>query len=154
MARVGRALDLAAGNGRNAFHLARLGFRVDAIDISDEAVQSLVGRHPMVQAIRADLDRYDLPERTFQLIVNTHFLDRRLFPHIMDALLPGGVLIFETFIASDAVERGPSHRDHLLMENELLHAFFPLGIRYYREMTKETEQGRRRIASLVARKPF
>ena len=30
----GRALDLACGRGRNAVHLARLGFLVDAVDVS------------------------------------------------------------------------------------------------------------------------
>ncbi len=153
-ARAGRALDIAAGNGRNALYLARIGFRVDAVDISDQAVNALASRHPMVRAIRTDLDRYELPQRSFQLIVNIHFLKRRLFPQIIEALLPGGVLIFETFVASDLAESGPTRQDHLLRENELLHAFLPLNIRYYREKTETTGRGRRRIASLVARKPF
>jgi SAM-dependent methyltransferase len=34
----GRALDLGCGPGRNALHLASLGFRVDAVDLSPAAV--------------------------------------------------------------------------------------------------------------------
>lgn len=34
----GRALDLGCGPGRNALHLASLGFRVDAVDLSPTAV--------------------------------------------------------------------------------------------------------------------
>ncbi|MFG2341059.1 class I SAM-dependent methyltransferase [Streptomyces yangpuensis] len=34
----GRALDLGCGPGRNALHLASLGFEVDAVDLSPEAV--------------------------------------------------------------------------------------------------------------------
>ncbi|MEU6982353.1 methyltransferase domain-containing protein [Streptomyces sp. NPDC046324] len=34
----GRALDLGCGPGRNALYLASLGFEVDAVDLSDEAV--------------------------------------------------------------------------------------------------------------------
>ena len=34
----GRALCLAAGNGRNAVYLAEKGFQVDAIDISEEGL--------------------------------------------------------------------------------------------------------------------
>ncbi|MFG2502730.1 class I SAM-dependent methyltransferase [Streptomyces sp. NPDC048441] len=34
----GRALDLGCGPGRNALHLAAQGFRVDAVDLSPEAV--------------------------------------------------------------------------------------------------------------------
>ncbi|MET9433820.1 class I SAM-dependent methyltransferase [Streptomyces sp. NPDC006551] len=34
----GRALDLGCGPGRNALHLASLGFRVDAVDLSPQAI--------------------------------------------------------------------------------------------------------------------
>ncbi|MFF8605903.1 class I SAM-dependent methyltransferase [Streptomyces sp. NPDC015346] len=34
----GRALDLGCGPGRNALHLASLGFEVDAVDLSEEAL--------------------------------------------------------------------------------------------------------------------
>ncbi|MFG2639992.1 class I SAM-dependent methyltransferase [Streptomyces sp. NPDC048370] len=34
----GRALDLGCGPGRNALYLASLGFEVDAVDLSDEAI--------------------------------------------------------------------------------------------------------------------
>ena len=34
----GRALDIGCGNGRNAIHLARQGFEVDAIDLSSSAI--------------------------------------------------------------------------------------------------------------------
>lgn len=36
--RPGRALDLGCGPGRNALHLARAGFAVDAVDLSPEAL--------------------------------------------------------------------------------------------------------------------
>ncbi len=34
----GRALDIAMGNGRNAIYLAKMGFEVEGVDISAEAV--------------------------------------------------------------------------------------------------------------------
>ena len=37
--RVGRALDVACGAGRNALHLAGLGYQVDAVDVSSAALQ-------------------------------------------------------------------------------------------------------------------
>ncbi|NLO06047.1 MAG: class I SAM-dependent methyltransferase [candidate division WS1 bacterium] len=37
----GRALDVGAGDGRHALFLARRGFTVDALDISERAVQTL-----------------------------------------------------------------------------------------------------------------
>ena len=36
----GRALDLAAGEGRNAVFLAQHGFKVDAVDISETGVRN------------------------------------------------------------------------------------------------------------------
>ena len=51
------ALDLACGRGRNAIHLATLGFEVDAIDISDMAIQqatrradTFIGLHTILNA--------------------------------------------------------------------------------------------------------
>ena len=42
----GRALDVACGDGRNAAHLARLGYDVDAIDVSEVAVGALRAAAP------------------------------------------------------------------------------------------------------------
>src|SRR5437868_12534423 len=36
--RRGRALDVGCGNGRNSIHLAKQGFRADAVDLSSSAV--------------------------------------------------------------------------------------------------------------------
>jgi len=36
----GRALDVAMGRGRNALYLALMGFQVEGVDISPEAVKS------------------------------------------------------------------------------------------------------------------
>src|SRR5579871_4926061 len=55
----GHALDLACGPGRNALYLARLGWRVTAVDSSAVAIDLLI-RHAQdlpVEAIHADLER-------------------------------------------------------------------------------------------------
>ena len=150
----GRALDIAAGRGRNALYLARRGFEVDAVDISDEGLRFLAGRHPAVHPVCADLNRFDIPENRYRLIVNIRYLNRRLFPHIIRGLAAGGALIFETFLESDRPDNcSPTCRDHLLRTNELLHAFLSLNIRYYEEHLSRRRNRPAMVASLVAVKP-
>lgn len=39
----GRVLDIAMGAGRNAIYLAKMGFEVEGVDISGEAVNLAIG---------------------------------------------------------------------------------------------------------------
>ena len=147
----GRALDIAAGAGRNARYLAAQGFRVDAVDISDVALCAIRDRPPNLRPVCADLESFDIRPETYNLIVNIRFLKRRLFPQILAGLVPGGLLIFESYLAGSGPEYcAPSCRDYLLGPNELLHAFLPLHILYYREA--RLMEGRRPFyaATLVA----
>ena len=153
MADKGKALDIATGNGRNALYLAEQGFDVDAVDISDVAINKLANRHPNLHPICADLDELDIHENRYNLILNIRFLNRRLFPYMRDGLVSEGVLIFETYLYSaTADETDPMCRDYLLNPNELLHSFLPLKILYYREGPSEKKEESRPVASLVAAK--
>lgn len=147
----GRALDIAAGTGRNARYLAAQGFQVDAVDISDVGLGRIAPRPRNLRPVCADLERFDIPPATYSLIVNIRFLKRRLFPQIREGLVPGGMLIFESYLAGSGPDYcAPSCRDYLLGPNELLHAFLPLHIIHYRE-DRLTEGGRPfYAASLVA----
>ncbi len=150
---VGRALDIAAGTGRNAIFLAEHGFSVEAVDISEVGLRQLAGRHPNVSPICADLDTYEIHPNRYNLILNIRFCHRRLFPLIIEGLAPAGVLIFEGYLVqSEKKGNGPTCRDYLLRENELLHAFLDLNIIYYRESTVPGRKNHNRAASLVALK--
>lgn len=145
------ALDIGAGNGRNTLFLAKQGFVVDAVDISDVGLSLFAGRHPKIHCICADLDTFDLAVNRYGLIVNIKYLNRRLFPHIREGLVTGGVLIFETFLESRAeTVRQPSCRDHVLRKNELLHAFLSMHIVFYREALDSHGEEPAYLASLVA----
>ncbi|MEJ2221960.1 MAG: methyltransferase domain-containing protein [Desulfobacterales bacterium] len=145
-----KALDIAAGNGRNAIFLARQGFVVDAVDIADAGLAKFAGKHPGVHPICADLDDFDIPANRYDLIVNIKYLNRRLFPYIREGLTKDGVLIFETFLASpDPANEQPISRDYLLQENELLHAFASLKIVLYQEADETDHDETAHLASLV-----
>jgi tellurite methyltransferase len=145
-----KALDIAAGNGRNALFLAKQGFVVDAVDIADSGLAQFAGKHPGIHPICADLDNFDIRPRRYDLIVNIKYLNRRLFPYIREGLVPGGILIFETFLDSpDPAKNQCGCRDYLLRENELLHAFLSLKIVCYKEAKDEKDAEAAWLASLV-----
>ena len=129
-----KALDIAAGNGRNAVFLSQKGFSVDAVDISEVGLSNFAGKYQNINVICADLDRFAIAPNNYDFIVNIKFLNRRLFPCIQEGLKPGGVLIFHTLLESDNVEKSQEHcREYLLRKNELLHAFLAMRVVYYRE---------------------
>jgi SAM-dependent methyltransferase len=153
MAPPGRALDIASGAGHNALYLAEMGYIVHALDISDAALRQVARRHPQIHAACVDLDHFDLPDERYELVINIRYLNRRLFPRIHNALVPGGILIFETFIDP------PPHRpaatynpDYLLQANELKDAFSHMEIVSYTEDWQQCTGGPGRVASLVARR--
>ena len=117
-----RALDIACGNGRHSKWLAARGFVVDALDISSVAIERLQNIEN-IHAKEVDFDTYDLPPSQYDLIVKVYFLHRRLFPQIIKALKPGGIVIVETFLHHRENEREPSNPAFRLNEGELEAAF-------------------------------
>ena len=143
LATIGKAMDIACGNGRNSIFLAEKGFAVDAVDISKVATGQLAGRHPNINVICKDLDTWKIPQNCYELIVNIRFLDRRLFPMIQKGLKSDGILIFESFM------NGKKDK-YCLKRNELLRAFQPLRVVYYEEKKIDPDEKFDQIASLVA----
>lgn len=100
-------------------------FDVTALD-RDRARLGNLGSHPRITAIEADLETEDAPWRpapgSFGTIVVTNYLYRPLLPILVDALKPGGVLIYETFGLGNEAYGKPSNPDYLLKPGELLEA--------------------------------
>jgi len=120
----GRALDVACGRGRHTLLLAGAGFHVVGLDIQmDALVEARSAAHSRGLAVSlacTDLTLMRLPRAHFHVIVVTRYLDRQLFPALRDALVTGGVLLYETFTERQLrYDRGPRSRDHLLAPGEL-----------------------------------
>jgi 2-polyprenyl-3-methyl-5-hydroxy-6-metoxy-1,4-benzoquinol methylase len=152
-----RALDVACGDGRNARRLAELGFRVDAVDVSDVAIDALRSAAAAiglaVDARVVDLERDALPVEAYDVVICMNYLQRDLFGRLRDALRPGGVLIYETFARSHVEELGKRFDPaYVLDRNELLHAFAGLHVRHYREGIAERRGESHGVASLVAQR--
>lgn len=95
------AVDIACGNGRNAKILSQLGFEVEAIDISSVALESLANI-PRITPILADLDNFSLAQKRYDVLLNSLFLDRRLFAPMIASLKPNAIVLFETYIIPDS----------------------------------------------------
>jgi SAM-dependent methyltransferase len=120
----GRAVDLACGGGRNALYLAKKGFAVDALDISEVAIGALKAKAVglPVRARVVDLDGYEPPEGVYGLAVMANFLDRSLIARMADALKPGGLFIVETYMKHPDNEKA-GNPDFLLDPGELRRLF-------------------------------
>lgn len=134
----GRVLDVATGRGRNAVYLAGLGFEVEGIDISREALDAarvLAGESGVSVTLHLmDLENdISLPQEAYDTIICFNYLYRPLIPHIKRALRLGGMLVYETYIVDQARFGRPRNPKYLLQHNELLKFFHDFRCLRYRE---------------------
>ena len=166
---LGPALDLACGTGRHTLMLASRHQPVTAVDSSavaleilerharhahctvtrvQRAAQAAKRRHG-IQLWQADLEEANLPTQAFSLVLCVNYLQRSLFPQIERALVPGGMLLFETYTKAQLdFPGGPRNPNYLLELGELRTAFPALRGLFYREL-----RAGKGIASLIAQKP-
>ena len=149
---AGDALDLACGSGRNAIWLAEQGFRTLAVDRNVTALDTLnqdaSRRELSIRTQVVDLENGQpfLEVDTFDLIVVVHYLHRPLFPDLVRALRPRGVLVYETFTRAQAERGKPTNPAFLLEAGELLTLVRPLQVLTSREGESEGKM----LASVVA----
>ncbi len=152
----GRALDVAAGEGRNAVFLARHGLEVEAVDISEvglEKAQRLADAAGVtIRTIVADLEDYSIPKQRYDVVVVINYLERDLIDDLKSALRPGGLVIYETYTVAqlDIPDAHHLRREYLLEPGELRTMFEEFEILEYTETADDHEA----VASLIARKPL
>jgi tellurite methyltransferase len=150
----GRVLDVAMGEGRNSIYLARMGFRVEGVDISPDAIAQAqeTAREAgfSIQVQVADLEKgYSIPREGYDVIICFNYLQRSLIPMIKDGIRKGGLVVYETFIIDQVRFGKPTNPNFLLKYNELLNFFRDFRCLRYREGIFED---RKAIASIVAEK--
>ncbi len=154
----GKALDIAAGEGRNAVFLAQNGFEVDAVDISEKGLrkarQFAREKGVKINTFSVDLDRFQVEKERYDLIANFYFLKRRLIPRMKKGLKRGGRVIFETYILDHRKlgTGGPKQAKYFLKSNELIRLFNNFRILLYREGIFREGGKRKAVASLIAEK--
>jgi rhodanese-related sulfurtransferase len=150
-----RTLDVACGRGRHALLLASAGSSVRALDRDPACVARLRaiarGLRLPLDAELVDLERGELAlgEDEWELVLVFDRLVRPLFPALVRALRPGGVLICEGLLQEHAERYGlPARPEPLLAPGELPALVAPLEIVRQREGEAEGSY----LASVAARK--
>jgi SAM-dependent methyltransferase len=116
-----RVLDVAAGRGRHARYFAQRGAQVLAVD-RDAAALAALDAVAGVETRVVDLEAggSPFPGQVFDAIVVVNYLHRALLPHLLDALAPDALLLYETFAVGNERFGRPSNPSFLLRDGELL----------------------------------
>jgi SAM-dependent methyltransferase len=159
-----RAVDVACGLGRNALYLARAGWTVDALDVSDVALKRL-DEQARVEGLNVHCRRVDLsavgstidealPPNQFDLALVIRYADLSLVSRLGDALKPGGYLIVEAHMVSDEDVIGPKGDRFRVEPGALRTAAARLRILSEEEGLVRDPDGRvAALSRLVARRP-
>lgn len=151
----GRAFVPAMGEGRNALYLAKNGFQVEGVDISQVAVQkALVDAKSLKVTIKAsveDLNQFHYQDAYYDLIVVSLFYDKSLIPKFKQSLKKGGYILFYNQMETPD-QRGKHSTapdDFTVKTGELKEAFKEYQIKDYKEFKDHGKP----MAAILAKKP-
>ena len=118
----GVVLDLACGAGRHTRLFAGRGHQVVAVDRDLRGIDDLVDNR-LVEPKELDLEDggpFPLAGRTFDAVVVANYLYRPILADLVEAVAPGGALLYETFALGNEKFGSPSNPEFLLRRGELL----------------------------------
>jgi SAM-dependent methyltransferase len=154
LAPTARVLDVACGKGRNAKFVAATGRPVHAIDRDAQALSELLEwararKLPLTtEPLDLETDLPSLGHAQYDAVIVFNYLHRPLIPVIIEALAPGGYLLYETFTVGQAARGHPRNPDFLLRDGELPRLIWPLVV----VRAREGDVDGKLIASVVAQK--
>jgi len=158
-ARRGWVVDFACGRGRHAWAVAERGIPAIGIDRNPTALATLRANATRksldITAVRADLEAHahlPLAPGSCAVLLVFNYLHRPKVPELIEALQPGGLLVYETFtIHQRSLGYGPKRNEFLLEERELPQLFAPLSVLETWEGITDAEPAAA-VARLVAQK--
>lgn len=165
---LGPVLCLGEGEGRNAVHLAGLGYAVTAVDQSEvglaKARQLAAARGLKIETVVADLATYEIePGKWFGVVsIFLHLpteLRRRVHASVVRGLAPGGVYVLEAYTPAQLAfgTGGPKELERLMTLPDLREELTGMEMIVGREIEREVVEGsghtgRAAVVQVVARK--
>jgi 2-polyprenyl-3-methyl-5-hydroxy-6-metoxy-1,4-benzoquinol methylase len=158
--RPGRALDLGAGDGRNAIWLAERGWKVTAVDFSQVALERGRSRAE-AGGVTVDWQLADLlewsPEARAYDLVTLFFIHlpgtarRGVYARAADAVAPGGTLLIVAHDRANLADGvgGPQDPDVLVSPGEVADELPGFRIDRAETMRRPTPDGRGPIDAIV-----
>jgi SAM-dependent methyltransferase len=149
-------VDVAGGTGRHAGPLANAQRHVVLVDFIELAIRTAIGRHDRLIGVVAEAGALPIRPASAGAIICVNYLDRSIFTMLSDILLPGGVLLYETFtlrhleLVASGRARGPRNPAYLLQSDEILGLVAPLVVQEHAEATVVDAVGERSIARVMA----
>ena len=153
-----RALDLACGAGRNAYFLAAHDFAVDAVDISTVGLTRAQQLAPVtastVNWLPQDLEHASSENfGQYRLIIMMRYVNLALLRAMVNNLEPGGFILCEEHMLSEADVVGPKNPSFRVAPGELKETLTGLTTIHYNEAIIVDPNGdRSAVAQIIARK--
>jgi len=155
----GSILDLACGQGRNGLFLANKGLSVTFADRSETSLEQVSSALSSIKSTShtwlIDLEVPDpnpFEGYVFSAALVFRYLHRPLIPKLINAITPGGIIIYETFTLENRQFGRPNNPDFLLEAGELGDWFKGWEtLHYFEGILPEPD---RAVAQIVCRKPY
>lgn len=149
----GAVLDVACGGGRHSRLFLDRGHPVTGLD-KNVGQSGFAHGAELIAADLEDGSPWPLAGRRFAGLVVTNYLWRPLFPALIAALAPGGVVIYETFALGNERFGRPRNPDHLLGRGELLERFAGLSVVAYEDGILDDRAVVQRICAVSGAGPY
>jgi len=161
-------LDLACGGGRNGLFCLKNDIPVIFADIKEQAlsdIQQVINNDKKTFDIHSssfwqvDLEQDDVVpffENSYRSILVFRYLHRPLFEQLKSAIMPNGLIVYETFTEQQANIGRPKNPDFLLKNGELAGYFSGWEILHSFEgvIKSDTGENQQAVAQIIARKPY
>lgn len=159
----GRALDIGMGQGRNSVWLAKQGWDVTGLDISDVAIglalEQANAAGVKLTTIQKDLAEWDYGKEQWDLVLLCYMQGDARFRarQIIDSLRPGGIVVIETW--HEDMDKHLGRKVGGFETNEVFKVYGDIRIRHYEDVLAAPDWGKelggvpRPLVRIMAEKP-